>query len=432
MNFKLFLMWTFVLIGRPQDLIVSLQSVRPALLLAALSAGSTFFGPGGRRLSSLFKMTEARKYILFYLIMVLGIPFAYHKGVALNSILLGYLVNILFFLTFVIEVDSLKKLKIVLFVISLCTFFYGFFGIMNGSSYGGRFEIYGGMFDANDIAYVLISLFPLSFYFIIQREGTIKKIIAIISVVTALLVTLYTGSRGGILGLIAVIAFFLFTKSAYIRRSHKILIIIFMLAISILNRDKIDIDRYMSIADVSNDYNVTDEFGRIQIWKRAIDLLISNPLLGVGVDCSPIAIGYAREAQGAIPRWQAIHNSYLQVASETGVIAFIIFLTLITRSFKTFWQTKKLAGASKELGEIRTIAWLIYIAFIGQLVTAIFLSQGYSMIFTLFFSLSAALRQIAASVKNDEHMQQSLRSIPSTALSDNKTYMTDPVFSSRV
>lgn len=416
MSYKLLLLWAFVLLGRPQDLIIALQALRPALVLAALSAGSTFLGPKGNRLSSVFQIPETRKYFLFYLIMILGIPFAYHRQVAFNSLFLGYLVNMLFFLTFVVEVDSLKKLKIVLFVISLCTFFYGLFGIMNGAFSGGRFSIYGGMFDPNDVAYVLISLLPLSLYFIFHYEGPLKRIIGFISVATSLLVILYSGSRGGIIGLLAFVVFFLFAKSDHIRRSHKIILVSSLIIISLLNRDKIDIDRYLSITDVSSDYNMTDEFGRVQLWKRAIDLLLSNPLTGVGVDCSPMAIGIRREALGLIPRWQVIHNSYLQIASETGVIAFIIFLALIIRSCKTFRQTKGFSGASNESAEIRTIAGLIYIAFIGQLITAFFLSQGYSMVFTLFFALSATLRQITSSVKTGEKMPEPLSLVQSRGM----------------
>ncbi len=396
MAFKIFILWAFVLLGRPQDLIIALQSLRPALVIAALSAGSTLLGPKGSQLSGIFRIPETRKYVLFYLIMILGIPFAYHRGVALNFVILAYIVNVLFFLALVLEVDSVKKLKTVLFVISLCTIFYGAFGLMSGAFYGGRFEIYGGMFDPNDIAYVLISLFPLSFYFIFHREGTLKKIIALASVTTSLLVILYTGSRGGMLGLLALIVFFLFAKSDYIKSSHKIILVIFLIIVSFLNRDKIDIDRYLSLTDVSSDYNVTDEFGRVQIWKRAFDLLLSHPITGVGADCSAMAIGYAREALGIIPKWQETHNSYVQVAVETGFPGFIVFMSLVINSIKNFSKFNKLKKTSRDMAELKTIARLMQVAFIGQLVSAFFITQAYSIFFTTFFAFSAVLTKLSA------------------------------------
>jgi len=302
MAFKIFILWAFVLLGRPQDLFVALQAMRPALVIAAMSAGSTFLGPKGQHFSFVFRLPETRKYVLFYLIMILEIPFAFHRGVAFNFVALTYLVNVLFFVILVMEVDSIRKLKTVLFVISLCTLFYGAFGLMNGAFIGGRYAIYGGMFDPNDIAYVLISLFPLSFFFVLHREGSLKKVFAVASILTALMVILYTGSRGGILGLLAVVAVFLFTKTHGITKAHKVISIIAMIILLLSISSRIDIDRYLTIADTASDYNVTDEFGRFQIWKRGFDLFLSNPLTGVGAECSGMAIGYAREALGIVPR----------------------------------------------------------------------------------------------------------------------------------
>jgi|SRR5579884_1069394 len=396
MLFKILLLWSFVLLGRPQDLILALQPFRPALLLTAMSAGSAFFGGKGKQLSSVFHLSETRKYIFFYLTMILGIPFAYHRGEAFSFIFLLYSVNVLFFIIFIMEVDSIEKLKTILFMISLCTFFYGVFGLLNGAFYAGRFEIYGGMFDPNDIAYVLISLFPLSFYFIFHREGTLKRILAITSIITALIVILYSGSRGGMLGLIAVILCFLLTKTNKIKSSHKIVFIIGMTFLLFIVRDKIDFDRYLTLADVGNDYNSSDEFGRLQIWKRGFDLLLSNPITGVGVTCFGMALGYAREALGIVPKWQEPHNSFVQVSVETGVPGFILFMSLTIQSLKTFSKFKKLKSTSREIAELNTISGLMQVAFIGQLVAAAFITQAYSLFFTVFFAFSAVLGNIAS------------------------------------
>ena len=223
MTFNIFLLWSFVLLGRPQDLILAMQPLRPALVLTVLSVGSSYFGTKRRQFASVFQMPETRKYILFFIIMILGIPLAVHRRMAFNYVFLTYFVNILFFLIFIVEVDSIKKLKTVFLVITLCSFFYSVFGIMKGTFYGGRFRIYGGMFDPNDIAYVLVSLFPLCFYFILHREGTLKKILAIMGIIASLLVILYSGSRGGLLGLLAVVLFLLLKKSDKIKTSHKII-----------------------------------------------------------------------------------------------------------------------------------------------------------------------------------------------------------------
>ena len=394
MTFKIFLLWSFVLLGRPQDLILAMQPLRPALILTVLSVGSSYFGAKRHQLSSVFRIPETRKYILFYIIMILGIPLAYHRRMAFDYIFLTYFVNILFFLIFISEVDSLKKLKNVFFVISLCSFFYSVFGIMKGTFYGGRFRIYGGMFDPNDIAYVLVSLFPLSFYFILHREGTLKRILAVIGIIASLLVILFSGSRGGLLGLLAVVLFLLVTKSYKIKMSHKIIFVIAMILIFFTIGDKININRFLTLTNMEGDYNLSAETGREQIWKRAFDLTLANPVTGIGVDCFAMAIGNLRESLGLTPVWQQEHNSYIQVAVETGLIGFIIFIALTMRCFKVFSSLKRLKNTSKEIVEIKTMASLIQLGFIGHCVAAFFLTQAYSMFFTLFFALSAVLGRL--------------------------------------
>ena len=394
MTFNIFLLWSFVLLGRPQDLILAMQPLRPALILTVLSVGSSYFGMKRRQLSAVFQIPETRKYILFFIIMILGIPLAVHRRMAFNYIFLTYFVNILFFLIFIVEVDSIKKLKTVFLVITLCSFFYSVFGIMKGTFYGGRFSIYGGMFDPNDIAYVLVSLFPLCFYFILHREGTLKKILAVISIIASLLVILYSGSRGGLLGLIAVVLFLLLKKSDKIRISHKIIFVMAMILIFFAIRDKINIDRFLTLTSMESDYNVSAETGREQIWKRAFDLTLTNPVTGVGVDCFAMAIGNLRESLGLAPVWQQEHNSYIQVAVETGLIGFIVFIALIMRCFKVFSSLKRLKTTSKEIAEIKSMAGLIQLGFVGHCVAAFFLTQAYSMFFTLFFALSAVLERL--------------------------------------
>ena len=209
MAFKIFTLWTFILIGRPQDFFPILIPLRLALVFTIITLVATFIGSKRLSFEELLKSGESKKYVLFYLIMIIGIPFAYHRREAFNYVFLLYLSNILFFYIFLIQVDSLKKLKSIIFTICLCAFFYSIFSLAMGSFSHGRFS-FGAMYDPNDLAYFLVSLFPLGIFYIVHDEGFFKKIIAIITVCVSIVTILLTGSRGGLLGLLAVfILFFL-------------------------------------------------------------------------------------------------------------------------------------------------------------------------------------------------------------------------------
>src|SRR5882762_10814801 len=86
MPYRLFLLCSFVLLARPQDILTFLQPLRPALVLTVLAMGAVVFGARRQELSAALSTSEAKRYLLFSLIMILGVPFAYHKRVAFESV----------------------------------------------------------------------------------------------------------------------------------------------------------------------------------------------------------------------------------------------------------------------------------------------------------------------------------------------------------
>lgn len=399
MSFYIFLFWVFILIGRPQEFFPFLIPFRLALVFAFITLVATLLSNKKISIADLFQISECKKYTFFYLIMILGIPFAYHKGEAFNYVFQVYLNNMLFFFIFLYHVDSFEKLKTTVFILCVCILFYSVLSLTRGAFTMGRFA-YGTMYDPNDLAYLLVSLFPLCIYFIANNKAFFEKIIAIVTIVVSIITILYTGSRGGFLGLVAVFLFILFTKIGGINRSYKLTFITGLTILCILYGSNINTERYMTLTEIGDDYNVSDEFGRFQIWKRGLGLTLSNPITGVGVNCFAMAIGYDREAKGEIPRWQVAHNSYIQVAAEIGLIGFSIFILLIINSLKSFVYLAKITTTNNELLQLNSISRLLLLGFIGHLICAFFLTQAYSVLFTLFFALSAVMRRLYSNFEN--------------------------------
>lgn len=214
-TFRLFLVCGFVLLARPQDILPFLQPVRPALVLTVLAMLALILGGKRHALSTALSTPESKRYLLFYFIMILGIPFAYHRGLAFDGVLQGYVVNVFFFVLLVSQVTSLQRLRSLVWVICLSTLVYGVFGglLQSGGFDGGRFQVLGDAFDPNDTAYVLLSLFPLCLYFVRFDEGLTKKLVAIAAIGGAIATILLTGSRGGILGLATVLLILLLTRT---------------------------------------------------------------------------------------------------------------------------------------------------------------------------------------------------------------------------
>jgi len=400
-SFRILLLFSFVLLGRPQDILPFLQPFRPALVVTVLAIGAMVFGARRQELWAALSTPESKRYLLLFLIMIVGIPFAAHRRLAFQYVFEVYIVNMVFFFFLVLQVTSLQRLKSLVWVICLSTLMYSFFGGVLQTRGDGveRFEVLGGAFDANDTAFVLTSLFPLCLYFVRFDEGLLKRLVAVGTIFSAIAVILLTGSRGGILALGTVLLVLFLKKTGGIKRTHKMVLMVMLASAFLLMRDSIDLERYMTIFDLSSDYNVTSEGGRVTLWKAAIDLTLANPITGVGVRMYSWAYYLAREGAGdSYLRWHTVHNSYLQISSELGLIGFGVFMLIMLRSALTFLRVSRMPmrPETREASELRVLGGLMLIAFAGLSVAAIFLAHGYSILFTLYFALAAAIARIEA------------------------------------
>ena len=263
----------------------------------------------------------------------------------------------------------------------------------------GRIQAVGGVLDPNDTAYVLLAMFPLCLFFVQFESGTVKKLVALLAICGAIATVLLTGSRGGLVALGTVLLLLLLTKFGGLSKTPKFLIatVVVLSVAWLLAADRIDAQRYLTMSNISSDYNVTESGGRIALWGEAIDLILDNPITGVGVDCYATANHQARLLRGATYfRWHAVHNSYLQVAAEVGLVGFALFLIICVRTIASFLAaaTHKMQSHANRPSEFRALAGLMLLGFVGNLVAGFFLSQGYSIFFTLFFALAAAVAQI--------------------------------------
>ena len=381
--FPIFCLWSFVLIGRPQDFLSILVPLRPALTIGLLIL-IIFIS----RYSYLLKKIDLhnpqiRKYLYLVIMMVLSIPFAYHRKIAFMFVFTKYLVNILYFFFFFVLVDSIQKVKSILFLCCIGTMLYSLFSLISGGLTGGRLFA-GNMFDPNDLAFFLISFLPLNFLFISNSETIKKKIVGVVNICCSLIVTLMTGSRGGFIALGVIILLLFFKKTKTIRAAYKMIFLCLVSVLIFMNKGTIDFDRFATLMHPSEDYNLTDEFGRKQIWEQGLKLMIMNPVTGVGVGCFDMALGYYRESQGKIAKWQTAHNSWIQMGTETGIIGFILFALLSIGAFRTF----KKASKSKSI-ELKTVNEMLIIGFIGHFICAMFISQAYSIYWTFYIAISA-------------------------------------------
>ena len=390
--FRLFLVLTFVMIGRPQDFFGFLVPFRIALVFTAIALVATLFQKNISITSIWKKNKEVRLYGYFYLIMIIGIPFSIYRSKAFGFIFMQYPACLIFFYLLIVHTYSLYRLRKFMSTLVWSTLFYGLLVLLHGASQ--ERVAYGDVFDPNDLAYYMVSLFPMALLFWGQDEKYTARIKASATFFVAVLITLLTQSRGGFVGLAAVLALLIMRPGGGIKKAHRIWIIIGIFAVFAFFGARISMERVRTMGEITNDYNISDEFGRLAIWKRGINIALENPLNGVGASNFGQAIGDQRKGEGLIPRWQAPHNSFLQIAAEIGFIGLFVFITLVITTYKNLGPRNKSDPEQLPFSDLNRSMSLIQIAFTGSLICAFFLSQAYSILFPIYFGLPVVRRRI--------------------------------------
>lgn len=383
----LFHAWTFVLIARPQDYIEYLATERPALLLGIIVI-LFYWLNHARYKNSILGNQQCRLYLFLLALMVFSIPFAYYRRGAFEFFFMKYLILVLYFFLFFKIIDNGGKIKNILWTACLGNGLYLLNAFHQGESVGGRLR-YGQMLDPNDLAFYAISFLPLNFIFIPSDETWWKRVIALVNITVSILIILMTGSRGGFIALGIVVILLLLTRKKFIKTFYKLIVGIITVIVLIHGGLTIDFSRLETMTQIDGDYNIWDETGRMEVWKRGFLFMLNDPLTGVGVSCFSEAIGTDRLSRGMQDFWQAPHNSLVQIGAETGVLGLLAFILISYKAYEIFRKLKK----ENVDYHIQNIAEVTQIGFAGHLAASMFLSQAYSGIWLLFVALSATLSE---------------------------------------
>jgi len=113
-----------------------------------------------------------------------------------------------------------------------------------------------------------------------------------------------------------------------------------------------------------------------------------------------VGIGAFRDARAELGKWGGdsnerfiAHNTYMEIAAETGVMSLFIFIVIISTVLKGSLKSEKFFRESKYL-YLEGITQALRIGLIGFLIASIFLSQQYSRFFYIFIGTLTSLKFI--------------------------------------
>lgn len=141
--------------------------------------------------------------------------------------------------------------------------------------------------------------------------------------------------------------------------------------------------------------------GRADVWTVAWRVFEDHPFQGVG-------LGGFREASAAhvlqpgqltavehiVDKPKVVHNTYLQLLAETGVIGLALYLAALIAFLAASWRAARLFDARGDPG-LATLSRSLFVAQISGAVALFFISGATSVPFWLLYGMSGALLMLA-------------------------------------
>lgn len=244
---------------------------------------------------------------------------------------------------------------------------------MGGVQIGERFA--GGLGDPNDFAGVLTCAVGALIGFLIGRKKSspLASLLGTVMGFTLILAIMLSYSRGGMLALLTTIIALLWAKGV----KPRTILVSTLVAFGLMKLSTLIPgagDRIRSIVDLSG-----RGAGRLDIWLLAItQILPRNLILGVGVgNFMPALQGIAWMSHANVA-----HNMFLDVAVESGIIAFALFLVVILRPYFRVMKNVRRGGAEDWVG------LAIFLGLTGAIVAGQFLTWDYEKVLWLMVALA--------------------------------------------
>ncbi|WP_447977170.1 O-antigen ligase family protein [Candidatus Nitrospira bockiana] len=396
------MLYATVAVGRIQELIPVLAPLRPGLLAGGLALLAWLKAPGGLADKVPLEMPAVKDVMLLLVLAIVTVPIAVWPGNSLRYLLAVYMKTILLFLFVIYWCRTIREVRALIWVCCLATAALAVPGIFHGPD-EGRYAAESLSYDANDLALLFVVAMPLILYLFSTSERRAKLVLLGLALLCLYGVVL-TQSRGGLLALMVVGGLAL--SRSRMKRSAKYAIVACAVLVFGVLAGTAWKERIRTMWDPQTEYDRTAG-GRTDIWKTGLVLLITRPW-GAGIDGFVTAEGLSH---GGFGKWNAAHNSFLQLAVELGVLGLAVFIRLLARTIRTLRTVETAtdrrrasplarprgdpvpapapdAGPEGERDRLFLLAEALEISLWGFIVGGFFLSQAYSSLLYIMLALA--------------------------------------------
>ncbi len=257
-------------------------------------------------------------------------------------------------------------------------------------------RIAGSIGDPNELAAVLLPALALAMFMLSTKRGRIETPLLLGVAAICGVAILATGSRGGLIGLGAMLlAAVLFAG----RARHRLMTMI-ATVLAVAAAYSFFVAPHAALVRIT-DFSAGGGSGRADIWSVAARVYENHPLVGVGVGNFTILEPQYAYTGGDLPRFDLIsqtptlvHNMYLNILVELGVVGFLLFCVMIISALVPAGRSGRVFDRLGNHG-MGMVARGVVVGTIGLLAAYTFLSAQYDKPLPLLLGLLASIAALA-------------------------------------
>ena len=386
-------------VGRVHQLFPMLEPLRPAFIAGLVAILIYLFDRRSERRLARLWTPPAQFLVALAAWMVLAVPGALVRATSLELVFDNFLKTAVMFFVIAGAARGLRDVE------RLAVSYFAA-AVVYAAVVIARFDVGSGeawrlghlyYYDANDFATFAVTAMPIGLYAVVRARTAVARFVAGAALALLALVFVWTGSRGGFVALVAV--------SIYVVLRYRAVPFAWRLAGTTMVGLVVIVgasDRYWAQMETilsEDDYNRTAETGRFQIWGRGMEYALSHPLLGVGPANFPAAEGMlsphaSRQQLGVGVRWNAAHNSFLQVAAEVGLPGLVFCAGMFAATFLMLGRASRRAQRRSRDRRVPQMAQALTASLVGFIVGGFFLSLAYSEMLYTLLALAVALDKV--------------------------------------
>ena len=237
--------------------------------------------------------------------------------------------------------------------------------------------------DPNQVAFMLATTLPLTFW-LLRERWLVRPLVAAMIVVISLAI-IFTYSRSALVALGAGIVWLMIIDRKRIPLLLAAGVATVLAGFTFVQSSPSNAFRVqegLRAKEKVADYNIDTRLGA---WDAAITLAIENPLVGIGPGNFAYHYGRITDTPPGAEPLGVVHNAYLDIAAELGLVGLGLFLTYLVLSFA------RLSTAHREGSGLPGFASAVQVSLVIAATGALTLSEQYSAQFWLLGGLATAL-----------------------------------------